>query len=205
MRVEEVVVGEVRGLAEDEEGRHTHVFEPRWLRGHLSVGGDDGRLAIAVANATVVAGFDVNGKVHTIDADPDMPLLYALRNDLGLNNPHFGCGLAQCGACTVHVDGQPARSCVTPVSAVGGAKVVTLAGLGTPDKPHPIQKAYVEEQVPQCGYCINGWIMTAAAFLKRNNKPTDAEIREALTGLKCRCGTHMGILRAVKRASEMMG
>jgi nicotinate dehydrogenase subunit A len=148
---------------------------------------------------------DVNGKVHTIDADPDMPLLYALRNDLGLNNPRFGRGLAQCGACTVHVDGQPARSCVTPVSAVSGAKVVTLAGLGTPDKPHPIQKAYVEEQVPQCGYCINGWIMTAAAFLGRNNKPTDAEIREALTGLKCRCGTHMGILRAVKRASEMMG
>jgi aerobic-type carbon monoxide dehydrogenase small subunit (CoxS/CutS family) len=148
---------------------------------------------------------DVNGKVHTIDADPDMPLLYALRNDLGLNNPHFGCGLAQCGACTVHVDGQPARSCVTPVSAVSNAKVVTLAGLGTPEKPHPIQKAYVEEQVPQCGYCINGWMMTAAAFLKRNNKPSDAEIREALTGLKCRCGTHMGILRAVKRASEMMG
>ena len=105
---------------------------------------------------------DVNGKVHTIDADPDMPLLYALRNDLGLNNPHFGCGLAQCGACTVHVDGQPIRSCVTPVSAVGNGKVVTLAGLGTPEKPHPMQTAYVEEQVPQCGYCINGWIMTAA-------------------------------------------
>jgi aerobic-type carbon monoxide dehydrogenase small subunit (CoxS/CutS family) len=148
---------------------------------------------------------DVNGKVHAIDADPDMPLLYALRNDLGLNNPHFGCGLAQCGACTVHVDGAAVRSCVTPVSAVVGAKVVTLAGLGTPDKPHPIQKAYVEEQVPQCGYCINGWIMTAASLLNRNKKPTDAEIKDALTGLKCRCGTHMGILRAVKRASEMMG
>ncbi len=148
---------------------------------------------------------DVNGKVHTIDADPDMPLLYALRNELKLNNPHFGCGLAQCGACTVHVDGQAVRSCVTPVSAVSNAKVVTLAGLGTPEKPHPVQKAYVEEQVPQCGYCINGWIMTAAAFLDRNRKPTDAAIKEALTGLKCRCGTHMGILRAVKRASEMMG
>ncbi|MGA7487093.1 MAG: (2Fe-2S)-binding protein [Xanthobacteraceae bacterium] len=148
---------------------------------------------------------DVNGKVHTIDADPDMPLLYALRNELGLNNPHFGCGLAQCGACTVQVDGQAVRSCVTPVSAVSNAKVVTLAGLGTPDKPHPVQKAYVEEQVPQCGYCINGWIMTAAAFLDRNRKPTDEQIKEALTGLKCRCGTHMGILRAVKRASEMMG
>jgi nicotinate dehydrogenase subunit A len=148
---------------------------------------------------------DVNRSVHTIDADPDMPLLYALRNDLGLNNPHFGCGLAQCGACTVHIDGQAVRSCVTPLSAVGNGKVVTLAGLGTPEKPHPIQKAYVEEQVPQCGYCINGWIMTAAALLNRNKKPTDAQIKDALTGLKCRCGTHMGIMRAVKRASEMMG
>jgi nicotinate dehydrogenase subunit A len=148
---------------------------------------------------------DVNGKVHAIDADPDMPLLYALRNDLGLNNPHFGCGLAQCGACTVHIDGQPVRSCVTPVSAVGNAKVVTLAGLGIPENPHPIQKAYVEEQVLQCGYCINGWIMTAAAFLNRKKKPSDAEIKEALAGLKCRCGTHMDIMRAVKRAAEMMG
>jgi nicotinate dehydrogenase subunit A len=148
---------------------------------------------------------DVNGSAHTIDADPDMPLLYALRNDLNLNNPHFGCGLAQCGACTVHIDGQAVRSCVTPLSAVGAGKVVTLAGLGTPDKPHPIQKAYVEEEVPQCGYCINGWIMTAAALLNRNKKPTDAEIKTALTGLKCRCGTHMGIMRAVKRASQMMG
>jgi nicotinate dehydrogenase subunit A len=148
---------------------------------------------------------NVNGTTHTIDADPDMPLLYALRNDLGLNNPHFGCGLAQCGACTVHVDGQPVHSCITPLAAVGSSKVVTLAGLGTPDKPHPIQKAYVEEQVPQCGYCINGWIMTAAAFLNQKKRPNEAEIKEALTGLKCRCGTHMSILRAVKRAAEMMG
>ena len=148
---------------------------------------------------------DVNGSAHTIDADPDMPLLYALRNDLGLNNPHFGCGLAQCGACTVHINGEAVRSCVTPLSAVGAGKVVTLAGLGTPEKPHPIQKAYVEEEVPQCGYCINGWLMTAAALLNSNKKPTDAQIKEALTGLKCRCGTHMGIMRAVKRASEMMG
>jgi nicotinate dehydrogenase subunit A len=148
---------------------------------------------------------DVNGQVHTIDADPDMPLLYALRNDIGLNNPHFGCGLAQCGACTVHLNGQAIRSCVTPVSAIGTGKVVTLAGLGTPEKPHPIQKAYVEEQVPQCGYCINGWVMTAAALLNEKKKPTDAEINNALTGLKCRCGTHMNIVRAVKRAAEMMG
>ena len=148
---------------------------------------------------------DVNGKVHTIDADPDMPLLYALRNDIGLNNPHFGCGVAQCGACTVHLNGQPIRSCVTPVSAVGNGKVMTMAGLGTPEKPHPLQKAYVEVQVPQCGYCINGWVMTAAALLEQKKKPTDAEIRSALEGLKCRCGTHMNIIKAVKRAAEMTG
>jgi len=147
---------------------------------------------------------NVNGKVHKITADPDTPLLYALRDDLGLSNPHFGCGLAQCGACTVHMDGVAVRSCVTPVESVGQAKVVTLAGLGTPKKPHPIQAAYVEEQVPQCGYCINGWIMTAAAFLNENKKPTDAQIKDALSGLKCRCGTHMSILRAVKRAAGMM-
>jgi nicotinate dehydrogenase subunit A len=148
---------------------------------------------------------NVNGTTHAVEADPDMPLLYALRDELGLNNPHFGCGLAQCGACTVHLDGQPIRSGVTPLSAVGEGKVVSLAGLGTAEKPHPVQAAYVEEQVPQCGYCINGWIMTAAAFLRDNKKPTDAQIKEALTGLKCRCGTHMGILRAVKRAAAMMG
>ncbi len=147
----------------------------------------------------------VNGKDHTVEADPDMPLLYALRDDLGLNNPHFGCGLAQCGACTVHLDGVAVRSCVTPLSAVGSKKVTTLAGLGTPEKPHPVQAAFVEEQVPQCGYCVNGWVMTAAAFLSRNKKPSDDQIREALTGLKCRCGTHMAIIRAVKRAATMMG
>src|SRR6266704_773794 len=148
---------------------------------------------------------NINGKDHKVDVEPDVPLLYALRNEAGLNNPHFGCGLAQCGACTVHLAGQPIRSCVTPVSAVGDAKIVTLAGLGTPEKPHPLQTAYVEEQVPQCGYCINGWIMTAAAFLRDNKKPTDAQIRSALEGLKCRCGTHLSILRAVKRAAATMG
>ena len=146
----------------------------------------------------------VNGREHRITADPDTPLLYALRDNLGMNNPHFGCGLAQCGACTVHLNGEPVRSCSTPLSAVGSAKVTTLSGLGTPEKPHPLQKAYLEEQVPQCGYCINGWIMTAAAFLKRNRTPTDAQIREALSGLKCRCGTHLAILRAVKRAAKAM-
>jgi len=148
---------------------------------------------------------NVDGKSHTLVADPDTPLLYVLRDDLGLNNPHFGCGLAQCGACTVHLDGQPIRSCITPVSAVGDAKIVTLAGLCTPEKPHPLQTAYIEEQVPQCGYCINGWLMTAAAFLRDNKKPADAQIRSALEGLKCRCGTHVSILRAVKRAAAMMG
>ena len=148
---------------------------------------------------------NVNGKTHKVEADPETPLLYALRDDLGFNNPHFGCGLAQCGACSVHLDGKAVRSCVTPLSQVGDMKIVTLAGLGTPEKPHPPQAAYVTEEVPQCAYCINGWIMTAAAFLRDNKKPTDDEIRTALHGLKCRCGTHMAILRAVKRAAAMMG
>jgi aerobic-type carbon monoxide dehydrogenase small subunit (CoxS/CutS family) len=145
----------------------------------------------------------VDGKSTEIDADPAMPLLYALRGDLGLANPKFGCGLAQCGACTVHVDGQPTRSCVTPVGAVRGKTITTLAGLGTPDRPHPLQRAYVEEQVPQCGYCLSGWVMTAAALLADTPKPSDGQIRQALRGVKCRCGTHMAILRAVKRAAGM--
>ena len=147
---------------------------------------------------------NVNGETHVIQADPEMPLLYALRNDLGLSNPHFGCGLAQCGACMVHLDGEAVRSCVTPTVAADGRAVTTLAGLGTPERPHPVQAAYIDEQVPQCGYCINGWIMTAAAFLRDNKRPSEAQIREALSGLKCRCGTHMAILRAVKRAAASM-
>jgi aerobic-type carbon monoxide dehydrogenase small subunit (CoxS/CutS family) len=146
----------------------------------------------------------VDGKSHTLSVDdPSMPLLYALRDELGMSNPHFGCGLAQCGACTVHVNGKATRSCVTPISTVKDAKITTLAGLGTPERPHPLQAAYVEEQVPQCGYCINGWIMTAAALLKDNPHPTDDQIRKGLSGLKCRCGTHMAIIRAVKRAAAM--
>ena len=147
---------------------------------------------------------DVDGRQHKVNVDPDMPLLYALRDDLGLNNPHFGCGLAQCGACTVHLNGEAVRSCVLPVSAVANKSVTTIAGLGTPEKPHPLQAAYVEEGVPQCGYCINGWMMTAAAALKKNPKATDAELRETLAGLKCRCGTHVAILRAIKRAQTSM-
>ncbi len=144
---------------------------------------------------------NVDGKSHTIDADPDMPLLYALRDDLGLRNPKFGCGLAQCGACTVIADGEAIRSCATPVDAASAHKIVTLAGLGG-GKAHKLQEAFIAEQVPQCGMCINGWIMTAAAFLEKNPKPTEAQFKEALTGIKCRCGTHMSIMRALLRAAQ---
>ena len=146
----------------------------------------------------------VDGRTHNVEADADMPLLYALRDDLGLSNPQFGCGLSQCGACTVHLNGRPIRSCSTSVAEAAGAEIKTLAGLGTPENPHPVQKAYLEEQVPQCGYCINGWIMTAAAFLETKKNPTDDEIKQALSGLKCRCGTHTAIMRAVKRAADEM-
>ena len=146
---------------------------------------------------------NVNGSRHTVDVDdPAMPLLYALRDELNLNNPRFGCGLGQCGACTVHVDGQAVRSCQLPVSAVKNAKIVTLAGLGTPEHPHPVQAAWLEEQVSQCAYCINGWIMTAAALLKEKPHPSDEEIKAALSDLICRCGTHGAAFRAVKRAAQ---
>ena len=145
---------------------------------------------------------NVDGQAHSIDADADMPLLYALRDDLGLHNPRFGCGLGQCGACTVLIDGEPARSCSTPVEAVAGRKVTTLAGIQKDGKPHKVQQAFIEEQVPQCGYCLNGWVMTSVAFLEKTPKPTDAQIRDAFSGLKCRCGTHVAILRAVKRATQ---
>ena len=148
--------------------------------------------------------FSVDGKRVSVNAEPEMPLLYALRDDLKLDNPHFGCGVAQCGACTVHLNGEPVRSCVLPVSAAAGKAVTTLVGLGTPEKPHPLQAAYVAEGVTQCGYCVNGWIMTAAAVLKKNPKASDAELRDALAGLKCRCGTHVSILRAIKRAQTSM-
>jgi nicotinate dehydrogenase subunit A len=146
----------------------------------------------------------VNGKSQTIDADPEMPLLYALRNDLELNGPKFGCGLAQCGACTVIIDGNAVRSCVTPVSTAQNKPITTLEGLGTTKKMHKIQQAFVDEQAVQCGYCINGMIMTSKALLDKNPKPTDAQIKEALAGNLCRCGTHIRILRAVKRASGQL-
>jgi nicotinate dehydrogenase subunit A len=146
----------------------------------------------------------INGKNQTIDAEPDMPLLYALRNDLQLNGPKFGCGLAQCGACTIIMDGNAIRSCVTPVSAAQNKPVITLEGLGSTKKMHKIQQAFVDEQAVQCGYCINGMIMSTKALLDKNPKPTDGQIKEALAGNLCRCGTHIRILRAVKRASGQM-
>ena len=144
----------------------------------------------------------INGKSHKVDAPSDMPLLWVLRDLLGMNGTKFGCGVALCGACTVHLDGEAVRSCVTPVGAVAGRKITTLAGLGTPEHPHPVQTAWIEEQVNQCAYCINGWIMTAAELLAHNPHPSDAEIKDALGGLICRCGTHGAALRAVKRAAQ---
>ena len=146
----------------------------------------------------------VNGRSHTVRVDdPEMPLLYALRNNLDLRGPRFGCGLGQCGACTVHLDGKPVRSCTLPISKAAGKNVLTLEGLGTPEKPHALQQAFIEEQAVQCGYCINGMIMQAKTLLDRNKKPSEDEIRQALAGNLCRCGTHVRIVRAVKRASEM--
>jgi len=146
---------------------------------------------------------NVDGRDHMITADPRMPLLYALRNDLGKKGPKFGCGLAQCGACTVILDGVAIRSCVMPVAAVNG-KVRTLDGLSEDGRPHPVQQAFIDEEAGQCEYCISGWIMTATAFLEKDPNRSDKEIREALAGLKCRCGTHMSILRAIRRAADEM-
>jgi aerobic-type carbon monoxide dehydrogenase small subunit (CoxS/CutS family) len=146
----------------------------------------------------------VDGTRREIDADADMPLLYALRGELALKGPKFGCGLAQCGACTVIIDGTATRSCVVPVAAVEGAEIRTLDGLGTADAPHPVQAAFIAEEAAQCGYCTNGWIMTAVAGLERNPFPTDEEIRAMLAGLKCRCGTHMAMLRAVRQAADAL-
>jgi len=143
----------------------------------------------------------VNGKTQTVAAEPDTPLLYVLRDDLQLNGPKFGCGLGQCGSCTVIIDGNAIRSCQMEVKAVGSRTVTTLEGVGNVRKMHPIQKAFVDEQALQCGYCINGMIMATKALLDKNPKPTDAQIKEALAGNLCRCGTHTRILRAVKRAS----
>ena len=154
---------------------------------------------------TTTVKLTVNGTPRTLEVDdPEMPLLYALRDQLGLHGLHFGCGLAQCGACNVHYDGEALRSCVMPISAVAGADIVTLEGLGTAEKPHPLQQAFIDEQAAQCGYCINGMIMQAAAFLAQNKNPTEDQVRQALAQNLCKCGTHVRILRAVMRAAKQM-
>jgi len=144
----------------------------------------------------------INGATRRANVEPDTPLLYILRNDFELNGPRFGCGLSQCGACTVLVDGRPTRSCVTAVSSLGTKQITTLEGLGSKDRLHPLQKAFIEEQAAQCGYCTNGMIMTAKALLDKTPKPTEAQIRKALAANFCRCGTHNRVVRAVQRAAK---
>jgi nicotinate dehydrogenase subunit A len=147
----------------------------------------------------------VNGTMHSVPAAPDTPLLYVLRNDLGLNGAKFGCGLAQCGACTVLVDGKPVRSCVTPIDTLGQSEITTIEGLGTIERPHPLQAAFMTEQAAQCGYCIAGIIMAAKALLDRNPQPSAADVRQGLADNLCRCGTHNRIVRAVLRAAQTGG
>lgn len=146
----------------------------------------------------------VNGRSQQADVDLDSPLLYVLRDNLGLGNPRFGCGLGQCGACTVLVNGDAVRSCTLPVSSAVGKAIVTLDGLGTPERPHPVQQAFIDEQAFQCGYCMNGWVLASKVLLDRNPSPTDQEIRRGLDGLICRCGSHVAVVSAVRRAAEAM-
>jgi nicotinate dehydrogenase subunit A len=146
----------------------------------------------------------VNGQVHVVEVDPQCPLLYVLRDNLSLNNPRFGCGLGQCGACTVLLDNRAVRSCLVPLSQAVGKEIVTLEGLGTTDHPHPVQKAFIEEQAFQCGYCLNGWILTTKALLEKTPNPTDDQVKVALESLVCRCGSHVRIFAAVRRASEAL-
>ncbi len=144
----------------------------------------------------------VNGKTHSVDIDPSTPLLYVLSDDLALRGPKFGCGLGQCGCCTVLIKGRPVRSCITPVSSVAGSEITTLEGLGTVEKPHPIQKAFVDEQAMQCGFCLSGVMLTAKAALDANPKASDAQLRQALATVLCRCGTHTRMLKAIKRYAQ---
>ena len=146
----------------------------------------------------------VNGESRSVTAEPDAALLYILRNDLELNGPKFGCGLAQCGACTVLLEGKPVRSCVTPLSTAAKGRISTIEGLGTPEKLHPLQRAFIEEQACQCGFCGNGMVMTAKALLERKPKPSEREIKQALNGHLCRCASHNRIVRAVQRAAKEM-
>ena len=149
-----------------------------------------------------VLNLKVDGRPYSVDIDPETPLLYVLSDDLELSGPKFGCGLGQCGSCTVIVEGKAIRSCVTPVGTVAGSEITTLAGLGTVEKPHPIQKAFIDEQAVQCGFCINGVIMTAKAFLDRNPNPTESQIVQALSGVLCRCHVHVRMIRAIKRYAQ---
>jgi nicotinate dehydrogenase subunit A len=144
----------------------------------------------------------VNGVPHTVDVDPSTPLLYVLSDDLALRGPKFGCGLGQCGCCTVLIKGRPVRSCITPASSVAGAEITTLEGLGTVEKPHPIQKAFVDEQAMQCGFCLSGVILTAKAALDANPKASDSQLRQALSTVLCRCGTHTRMMKAIKRYAQ---
>jgi nicotinate dehydrogenase subunit A len=148
------------------------------------------------------ASLKVNGRMHKVDVDPKCPLLYVLRDNLELNNPRFGCGVGQCGACTVLVDNRAVRSCQLTVANAVGREITTLEGLETAGKPHPVQAAFIAEQTFQCGYCLNGWVMTTKALLDKNPSPTDAEMRSAFESLVCRCGSHVGIFAAVRRASQ---
>jgi aerobic-type carbon monoxide dehydrogenase small subunit (CoxS/CutS family) len=171
----------------------------RPLRAILDSDGRAERDCTDMANITL----RVNGKTHTLDLEPSTPLLYVLRNDLGLHGPRFGCGLGQCGACTVLIKGEAVRSCVRPVSAVQNVDITTLEGLATNGKLHPIQQAWIDEQVPQCGFCQNGQILAAKALLDRNPKPSDADIRQAMQGTLCRCMTYFRIQAAIKRAAQV--
>jgi len=146
----------------------------------------------------------VNGQTHTLDVDPTTPLLHVLSDDLDLRGPKFGCGLGQCGACTVIVKGQAIRSCITPVQAVAGSEITTLEGIGTIDKPHPLQRAFIEAQAAQCGFCVNGVIMTAKAFLDKNPKASEEEVRGSMSGILCRCFTHTRMWQAINRARQEM-
>jgi nicotinate dehydrogenase subunit A len=146
----------------------------------------------------------INGKPHSVTAEPDTPLLYVLRNDLDLNGAKFGCGLAQCGSCTVLIDGKPQRSCVVPLSTAAKGNITTIEGLGTPAQPHPLQRHFIEAQALQCGYCTNGMIMSAKALLDRTPRPTEAQIKDALNANLCRCGSHNRIVRAVQNAAKEM-
>jgi len=144
----------------------------------------------------------VDGKKQSVEADPSTPLVYVLRDELHLDSPHFGCGLAQCGACTVNIKGQAVRSCVTPMSALDGSEITTLEGLGSPESPHPLQKAFIDEQAMQCGFCVNGVIMTAKALLDRTPNPTDQQIRQAMSTVLCRCAAHQRMFQAIRRYAQ---